>query len=71
MPLSISSKTQDKVLAAELRAALNSGKEWGTSGSSLATVSDLDAIATPGSATAEDVANKVNTVLALLRNLNA
>ena len=71
MPSPISNKTQDKVLAAELRAVLNNGKEWGTSGSSLATVSDLDAIATPGSATAEDVANKVNTILALLRNLNA
>ena len=57
MPSPISNKTQDKVLAAELRAVLNNGKEWGTSGSSLATVSNLDAIATPASATAEDVAN--------------
>jgi hypothetical protein len=71
MPLPISNKTQDKVLAAELRAALNSGNEWGTSGSTLATVSSLNAIATPASATTEDVANKVNTILALLRNLNA
>ena len=58
-------------MAAELRAALNNGKEWGTSGSTLATVSSLDAIATPASATAPDVAAKVNTILALLRNLNA
>lgn len=71
MPLPISNKTLDQVEAANLRAALNGGKEWGTSGSTLATVSSLAAIATPASATAEDVANKVNTILALLRNLNA
>jgi hypothetical protein len=71
MPLPISSKTQDQVEAASIRAALNNGKEWGTAGSTLATVSSLSAIATPASATAEDVAGKVNTILALLRNLNA
>jgi hypothetical protein len=71
MSLPFSNKTQDQVEAANIRAALNNGKEWGTSGSTLATVSDLAAIATPGSATAADVAAKVNTILALLRNLNA
>lgn len=63
--------TQDNVLAAELRSVLNNGKEWGTTGSTLASVASLSAIADPATATAEDVANKVNTILALLRNLNA
>jgi hypothetical protein len=60
---------QDNVLAAEVRAVLNSGKEWGTSSSTLATVTDLDALAS--GATAAQIATKVNTILALLRNLNA
>lgn len=66
--------SQDNVLAAELRAALNNGKEWGTSGSTLATVSNLDSLATPAAAdlaTVQGIAAKVNTILALLRNLNA
>jgi len=61
--------TQDNVLASELRSALNNGKRWGTSGSTLATVSDLNNLNT-GSATTVDIATKVNVILALLRNLN-
>lgn len=65
--------SQDNVLAAEVRAVLNNGKEWGTSGSTLATVSDLNALSTPSAAdlaTVQGIASKVNTILALLRNLN-
>lgn len=65
-----SSTTQDNVLAAELRSVLNNGREWGTSGSTLATVSDLAALADPATATSPEIATKVNTILALLRNLN-
>ena len=61
---------QDNVLAAEVRAVLNNGKEWGTDSSTLGTVTDLDALVA-GTATAPQIAAKVNTILALLRNLNA
>lgn len=61
---------QDNVLAAEVRAVLNSGKEWGTASSTLGTVTDLDALVA-STATAPQIAAKVNTILALLRNLNA
>lgn len=74
MPLPISNKTLDQVEAANIRAALNNGKEWGASGSTLATVADLNALATVAAAdvaTLQGVATKVNTILALLRNLNA
>ena len=64
-----STTTQDNVLAAELRSVLNNGTEWGTSGSTLATVSDLAALNTATATTAQ-IATKVNTILALLRNLN-
>lgn len=60
---------QDNVLAAEVRAVLNNGKEWGTASSTLATVTDLDALA--AGATLPQTVAKVNTILALLRNLNA
>jgi hypothetical protein len=60
---------QDNVLAAEVRAVLNDGKEWGTASSTLATVTDLDALA--AGATLPQTVAKVNTILALLRNLNA
>jgi hypothetical protein len=96
MALSISNKTQDQVQAAALRTVLNNGKEWGTSGSTLATVTDISAntdssggtashtiaaIAAGASYTQADmlavknglasVSAKLNTVLALIRNLNA
>lgn len=61
---------QDNVLAAEVRAVLNDGKEWGTASSTLGTVTDLDALVA-STATAPQIAAKVNTILALLRNLNA
>lgn len=69
----IQTTTQDNVLAAQLRATLNNGKEWGVSGSTLATVSDLNALSNPSAAdltTVQGIASKVNTILALLRNLN-
>jgi len=62
--------SQDNVLAADLRAVFNNGREWGTTGSSLAAVSDLDDLSTATATTAQ-IATKVNTILALLRNLNA
>ena len=74
MPLPISNKTLDQVEAANIRAALNGGKEGGTAGSTLATVSDLNALSAPSAAdltTGQGIATKVNTILALLRNLNA
>lgn len=74
MALPISNKTQDQVEAANVRAVLNNGKEWGTAGSTLATVSDLNALSAPAAAdlaTVQGIATKVNTMLALLRNLNA
>jgi hypothetical protein len=96
MALSISNKTQDQVQAAALRTVFNNGKEWGTSGSTLATVTDISAntdlsggtashtiaaIAAGASYTQADmlavknglasVSAKLNTVLALIRNLNA
>jgi hypothetical protein len=47
MSLPFSNKTQDQVAAANVRAALNNGKEWGTSGSTVASVG----AATGGAAT--------------------
>jgi hypothetical protein len=35
--------TQDKVLAAQMRVALNKGPEWGTAGSSVAAINDTTA----------------------------
>lgn len=66
----IQTTTQDNVLAAQLRSVLNNGPEWGTSGSTLAATSDLAALADPATATSVQIATKVNTILALLRNLN-
>lgn len=82
-------RTQDNVLAANLRSTLNNGPEWGTASSTLATVSDLDGLTaasgTAGSTISDVGASftqatlnnnfrsltaKVNTILALLRNLN-
>jgi len=69
MPIYRKQTTQkDNVLAAELRAVLNDGKEWGTASSTLATVTDLAALEAGANAAA--IATKVNTILALLRNLN-
>lgn len=62
-------RTQDNVLAAEIRSALNNGPEWGTAGSTLATTSDLNALA--GGADLPTTVAKVNVILSLLRNLNA
>ena len=62
--------TQDKVLAARVRGVLNKGPEWNTTGSTLAdattSLADLDT----GTATAAQIATKVNTILALIKNLN-
>jgi hypothetical protein len=96
MALPISNKTQDQVAAANLRALFNGGKEWGTSGSTLATVTDISANTDSSGGTAShtiaaiaagvgytqgdmlavknglaSVSAKLNTVLALIRNLNA
>lgn len=69
MPIYRKQTTQkDNVLAAEIRAVLNDGKEWGTASSLLGTVTDLDALA--AGATLPQTVAKVNTILALLRNLN-
>jgi len=93
-------RTQDNVLAAQIRGAVNNGPEWGTAGSTLATIgssaggasgdtvstispivlttpgtpSATSTIANSGTPSANDVATivgKLNTVIALLRNLNA
>ena len=62
--------TQDKVLAARVRGVLNKGPEWNTTGSTLAdattSLADLDT----GTATAAQIATKVNTIFALIKNLN-
>jgi len=47
MALPISNKTLDQVAAANIRAALNGGSEWGTSGTTIASVG----AATGGAAT--------------------
>lgn len=99
MALSISNKTLDQVAAANLRAVLNGGSEWGTSGTTIASVGAasggaattlstltaasgtvsatstlVDVTATPTQATInanfQTLAQKLNVVLNLLRNLN-
>ena len=96
----LQTRTQDNVLAAQIRGAVNNGPEWGTTGSTVATVgsatggvsgdtvSSLSLLAltnagTPsatstvvasGSYSATDIqtiVGKINTILTVLRNLNA
>ena len=91
--------TQDKVLAARVRGTLNKGPEWGTAGSTVATIGSAtggvsgDTVATlspivltapgtpnptstiansgaPGVNDVSTIVGKLNTVIALLRNLN-
>jgi hypothetical protein len=71
MPLPISSKTQDQVEAANIRAALNGGKEWGTSGSTVdsTALTTLSTAVTTGSE-AEQIA-AINLIRLMLKNLNA
>jgi hypothetical protein len=96
----LQTRTQDNVLAAQIRGVVNNGPEWGTAGSTVATVgsatggvsgdtvSSLSLLAltnagTPsatstvvasGSYSAADIqtiVGKINTILTVLRNLNA
>jgi hypothetical protein len=71
MSLPFSNKTQDQVAAANVRAALNNGKEWGTSGSTVdsAALTTLSTTVTTGSE-AEQVA-AINLIRLMLKNLNA
>ena len=98
--LPLQTRTQDNVLATQLRGALNNGPDWGSSGSTVATVgsatggvsgdtvSSLSLLAltnagTPsatstvvasGTYSATDIqtiVGKINTILTVLRNLNA
>jgi len=63
-------RTQDKVLAAKVRGILNQGPEWNTAGSTLADATTSLADLNPGTATTAQIATKVNTLLALIKNLN-
>jgi hypothetical protein len=95
----LQTRTQDNVLAAQIRGAVNNGPEWGTAGTTVATVgsatggvsgdtvSSLSLLAltnagTPsptstvvaGTYSATDIqtiVGKINTILTVLRNLNA
>jgi hypothetical protein len=71
MSLPFSNKTQDQVAAANLRAVLNNGKEWGTSGSTVdsAALTTLSAAVTTGSE-ADQVA-AINLIRLMLKNLTA
>jgi len=71
MALPISNKTLDQVEAANLRAALNGGKEWGTSGSTVdsTALTTLSTSVTTGSE-AEQIA-AINLIRLMLKNLNA
>jgi hypothetical protein len=100
MSFPLQTRTQDNVLAAQIRGAVNNGPEWGTTGSTVATVgsatggvsgdtvSSLSLLAltnagTPsatstvvasGTYSATDIqtiVGKINTILTVLRNLNA
>jgi hypothetical protein len=100
MSFPLQTATQDNVLAARIRGAVNNGPEWGTTGSTVATVgsatggvsgdtvSSLSLLAltnagTPsatstvvasGTYSATDIqtiVGKINTILTVLRNLNA
>jgi hypothetical protein len=100
MSAPLQTRTQFSVYSAQIRGALNNGPDWGTSGSTLATVgssaggasgdtvatispivlttpgtpSATSTIANSGTPSANDVATivgKLNTVIALLRNLNS
>jgi hypothetical protein len=96
----LQTRTQDNVLAAQIRGAVNNGPEWGTSGSTVATVgsatggvsgdtvSSLSLLAltnagTPSTTSTvvasasysatdiQTIVGKINTILTVLRNLNA
>jgi len=96
----LQTRTQDNVLAAQIRGAVNNGPEWGTAGSTVATigsatggvsgdtVSSLSLLAltnagspnatstvvasgTYSAADLQTIVGKINTILTLLRNLNA
>jgi len=71
MSLPFSNKTQDQVAAANVRAALNNGKEWGTSGSTVdsTALTTLSTAVTTGSE-ADQVA-AINLIRLMLKNLNA
>lgn len=66
----LQTRTQDNVLAAQIRGALNNGPEWNTAGSTLADATTALADLVTGTATTAQIATKVNTILALIKNLN-
>jgi len=63
-------RTQDKVLAAQVRGVLNQGPEWNTAGSTLADATTSLADLVVGTSTLAQTQTKVNTILALIKNLN-
>ena len=99
MSFPLQTRTQDNVLAAQIRGVVNNGPEWGTSGSTLATIGSsaggasgdtvstispivltnagtpsVTSTVTNSAYSANDIATIVgtlNTVITLLRNLNA
>ena len=71
MSFPLQTRTQDNVLAAQVRGVLNNGPEWNTAGSTLANATTALADLVTGTATTAQIATKVNTILALIKNLNA
>jgi hypothetical protein len=71
MSFPLQTRAQDNVLAAQVRGVLNNGPEWNTAGSTLADATTALADLVTGTATTAQIATKVNTILALIKNLNA
>jgi len=100
MSAPLQTRTQFSVYSAQIRGALNNGPDWGTTGSTLATIGSsaggasgdtvstlspivltnagtpnaTSTITNSGTPSANDVSTivgKLNTVITLLRNLNA